>query len=113
MVPILLLVVPIFSTMAGGLLALRLRGSLTLLVALGAGLLLGAAFLDLLPEAIVIGPANGVSTTTVLALTLLSFLLFLSIQIAIARIAARYKDAGASRRVLGQLGGSMLIFHSF
>ena len=49
------LTIPVFATLAGGLLAVRFRHLRPLLIACGAGLLLGAAFLDLLPEAIVLG----------------------------------------------------------
>ena len=113
LVPVLLLIVPVFSTLAGGLLALRFRQSLALLVALGAGLLLGAAFLDLLPEAISIGAAKGVSAASVLGLTLLSFLAFLSLQLSVERLAAGCRQESTSRAVLGRIGGGMLIFHSF
>lgn len=112
-VPIFLLVVPVFSTLLGGLLALRFRASLPVLVALGAGILLGAAFLDLLPEAISIGSANNISVSSVLGLTLLSFLVFLSVQVGIDRVAAGWRQGTTSHKVLGRLGGSMLIFHSF
>jgi zinc transporter ZupT len=49
-IPVLLLVIPVTSTLIGGLVAVRFRHLTDMLVACGAGLLLGAAFLDLMPE---------------------------------------------------------------
>ncbi|HEY4358799.1 MAG TPA: ZIP family metal transporter [Acidobacteriaceae bacterium] len=108
--PPLLLVVPVLSTLTGGLLALRFRRSILLLAALGAGLLLGAAFLDFLPEAISMGQTIQASTPNILALTLLSFLLFFGVQNLFDRLEAKWEGSG---RALGQIGGAMLIFHSF
>ena len=112
-VPILLLVVPVFSTLAGGLLALRFRQSMTTLIALGAGLLLGAAFLDLLPEAIVIGSTTGIGAGSVLGMALLSFLVFLALQGALDRLSAGWAGAALPHKALGRIGGGMLLFHSF
>ena len=58
-VSLVLFSVPIFSTLIGGLVAIRFRRLLPLLIAIGAGLLLGAAFLDLLPDAISLGVQTG------------------------------------------------------
>src|ERR1700741_3477803 len=69
-----LLIVPVLSTLLGGILALRLRSSLGMLIALSTGLLLGAALLDLLPEAVTLRRLAGRGAGTVFALVLLSFL---------------------------------------
>jgi zinc and cadmium transporter len=105
--PTALLLVPVFSTLLGGLLAVRLRRWLHLLMAVGAGLLLGAAFLDLLPEAIVIGTASGglVSRT-------LSFLSFFVIESALDSLSTG-ANARVPRQSVGRIAGGMLIFHSF
>ncbi len=103
--PLLLLAVPVAATLAGGMLALHLRRYLSLLIAAGAGLLLGAAFLDLLPEAIEIGRGAGLRSSLVLGLTLLSFLLFYAVH-----FASRRGDIAGLRN---RFGAAMLIFHSF
>src|ERR1700761_1486795 len=105
-IPFFLLVVPVFATLLGGLLALRFRRSLVLLAALGAGLLLGAAFLDLLPEALTYGTQAHIGSAHILALTLLSFLVFFAIQNLLDRLAERWEGSG---RALGKVGGAMLI----
>lgn len=110
--PILLLVVPVFSTLAGGLLALRFRQSMMLLVALGAGLLLGAAFLDLLPEAISLGASAGTGPANVLGITLVAFFVFLGIQALLDKLAKGWSSTARPHKALGRIGGGMLIFHS-
>ncbi len=109
----LLLTIPVVSTLAGGLLAIRFRGFFPLLIALGAGLLLGAAFLDLLPEAISLGSGAGLSDTDVLALTLLSFLFFHVCDGGLDYLARARHDAEAKRHIVGRTGAGLLIFHSF
>jgi len=106
---LLLLIIPVVSTLIGGLLAVRLRRSVILLLALGAGLLLGAAFLDLLPEALTLAARTGESAAHVLGWTLLSFFLFAGIQTALDAFALRWKG---SEHSLGRVGGGLLIFHS-
>lgn len=105
----ILLIIPVFSTLAGGVLAVRFRRSVILLTAMGAGLLLGAAFLDLLPEAISLSASQGHSVASVLGIALLSFLIFFAIQGAIDTAAEQWKFSGDA---IGKLGGLMLIFHS-
>jgi zinc and cadmium transporter len=111
--PLLLLAVPILSTMIGGLLAIRFRRYVSLLIALGAGLLLGAAFLDLLPEAINLGQAAGISIVNVLAMTLLAFLLFYGFESALDWLGRRFQNSDSGRRTVRRTGAAMLIFHSF
>ena len=111
--PILLLTVPVVSTLIGGLLAIRLRQYISLLMAVGAGLLLGAAFLDLLPEAVELGVQSGIAMIDVLALTLACFLLFLCIDVAIAKLLRHRRWSTANQRAFGRTGAAMLIFHSF
>ena len=112
-VPALLLMLPAIATALGGLLALRLRRHLDLLIALGAGLLLGATFLDLLPEALNLGAGLGWTNANLLGLTLLFFLLFFAadylVSVMEAGLARRSQDAQWLRRV----SASLLVFHSF
>jgi zinc transporter ZupT len=64
------------STLAGGLLALKLRDKLHLILGFSAGAVIGVAFFDLLPEAIIIG-MKFQSPTTILAWTAIGFLFYL------------------------------------
>ena len=103
--PLILLIVPVLSTFLGGLLAMRFRRSLAVFIAAGAGLLLGAAFLDLLPEALTLSATLQGRPVNVLGVALLSFLLFLALQSALDSLQQ-------STRTLGKLAGGLLIFHS-
>lgn len=105
--------VPILSTLLGGMLAIRFRRYILLLIAMGAGLLLGAAFLDLLPEAIAIGNKARISPASVLGLTLLSFLLFYSFERALDSASRKWEASDRGRRMVRRTGAAMLIFHSF
>ncbi len=118
--PLLFLVLPVAATLTGGLLAVRFRRYRAMLLAVGAGLLLGAAFLDLLPEALTIGAAAGMPAADVLGLTLLFFLLFSALEVAVEAVGSgglQEVDAGETRtgkrRRMGRMAVALLIFHSF
>ena len=111
--PVLLFLLPIASTLLGGFLAVRLRRYISVLIAAGAGLLLGAAFLDLLPEAIVLGYRTGLSSANVLGLMLISYFIFYIFENSLDVLAQRWAKRGLERRVIGRTGAGMLIFHSF
>ena len=110
--PLLLLVIPVISTSVGGLLAVRFRRFLPVLTAAGAGLLLGAAFLDLLPEGLELGTAVKMDASMVLGLTLLFFLVFVGVE---SWLDARAAGAVGvrERQTIGRFAGGMMIFHSF
>jgi zinc transporter ZupT len=65
-----------FSTLCGGLLALRLRDKLHLILGFSAGAVIGVAFFDLLPEAINFG-AQFHDAAEVLSFSALGFLFYL------------------------------------
>ena len=112
MMPLVLLIVPVLSTLAGGFLALRFRRSLALLVALGAGLLLGAAFLDLLPEALDLGTAAGIHVESMLQILLVTFLLFLAAGNGIDALASRMEAGSSARKSVRRIGATMMVLHS-
>jgi zinc and cadmium transporter len=111
--PVFLLILPVLSTLTGGLLALRFRRSLPALIAAGAGLLLGAAFLDLLPEALDLGQKQGMPVADVLGITLGFFLLFAAIDTALESLTKHPAHGLRARNTMGRVAGGMLIFHSF
>jgi zinc transporter ZupT len=91
------------STLCGGLLALKLRDKLHLILGFSAGAVIGVAFFDLLPEAIDIG-ARFHSPTRILGWTALGFLFYLVLD----RIMSFHGDA-AHR---GGFTASVLCIHS-
>ena len=110
--PLALLLLPVASTLLGGLFALRLRSHMPVLLALGAGSLLGAAALDLIPEAFSLGAMAHVSRLEVMGLALVSFLAFLLLDKLIDRVGTGGTDGNRST-VAGRVAASMMIFHSF
>jgi zinc transporter ZupT len=111
--PIALLLLPVISTLVGGWLALRAQRYLPLLLAMGAGLLLGTAFLDLLPEAMVLARSTGQPPAKVLAVALTAFLGFLCIESISDAIGRMMKRNVSTRKTLGRVSGGLLILHSF
>jgi zinc transporter ZupT len=91
------------STMAGGLLALRLRDKLHLILGFSAGAVIGVAFFDLLPEAITIGMKYH-GPNVILAWTALGFLFYLALD----RIISFHGDAVHR----GGFTASVLCIHS-
>jgi ZIP family zinc transporter len=76
---VLLLIIAIaafFSTLAGGLLALRLRDKLHLILGFSAGAVIGVAFFDLLPEAVNFG-GQFHAPAAIFSWTAVGFLLYL------------------------------------
>jgi zinc transporter ZupT len=104
--PVLLAVITaaaFFSTLLGGLLALRLRDKLHLILGFSAGAVIGVAFFDLLPESINLG-ASFHSPATILACSALGFLFYLVID----RIILFHGDAAPR----GGFAAGVLCVHS-
>src|SRR5438309_3550502 len=76
MLPLLLTLTTAVSTLMGGWIAVRERRRVHVLLGFGAGVLLGASFFDLLPEALMAAARQGWSNRATLALPVLGFLLF-------------------------------------
>ncbi|MGH9524178.1 MAG: ZIP family metal transporter [Terriglobales bacterium] len=99
------------STLFGGWLALRTRKYIHLLMGFGAGVLLGATFFDLLPEAIETAGAAGWTTRGVLALTVGGFVVFYLAQRILSLQNCPQGDCEADRHV-GRLSAVGLVLHS-
>jgi zinc transporter ZupT len=90
-------------TLCGGLLALRLRDKLHLILGFSAGAVIGVAFFDLLPEAVAFG-AQYHSAAAILSCTAAGFLFYLVLD----RILLFHGDA-ATR---GRFAAAVLCVHS-
>ena len=91
------------STMLGGLLALRLRDKLHLILGFSAGAVIGVAFFDLLPESIDLGE-HFHSHATILAAAAMGFLSYLILD----RVMLFHGDAAPR----GGIAAAMLCVHS-
>jgi ZIP family zinc transporter len=109
--PLLLTALAALSTLLGGWLAVRARKHIHLLLGFGAGVLLGATFFDLLPEAIEAAGQRGWTSRGVLALTVAGFLVFYLGQRCLSLQACPHGDCEADRHI-GRMSALGLIAHS-
>jgi zinc transporter ZupT len=108
---ILLTAFAALSTLFGGWLGIRAHKHIHLLLGFGAGVLLGATFFDLLPEAIEAAGQRGWSSREILALTVAGFLIFYLGQRFLALQTCPSGNCEANRRV-GRMSAIGLIAHS-
>ncbi len=102
-------IVTFFSTLFGGLFALRLKDKLHLILGFSAGAVVGVSFFDLLPEALELG-SKTYALSTVVAVTALGFATYLIID----RLILHHGHVdGADHARLGNFGAGTLSFHSF
>ena len=103
------------SALAGGFVALRATHQVGMIIAVGAGIRIGAGFFDLIPEA---STLLGGSLDTVMLATAFGFLAFYAIEklteVHVGHEAAAELDHGqASHRHVGIIGASGMSVHSF
>ncbi|MDE2162187.1 MAG: ZIP family metal transporter [Alphaproteobacteria bacterium] len=105
------------ATMAGGLVALRFRDKLHLILGFSAGAVVGVAFFDLVPEALALG-GRYYSLPALLACVALGFLIYLVLD----RLALLHGEATAHDEhehhhahaaLRGSIGAGSLSLHSF
>jgi ZIP family zinc transporter len=112
MAPLLFAALTFLSTALGGLFALRQRRHLYLVMGTAAGLLVGAALLDLLPDALRLVHDHGRrGTTKVLLAAAIGFLAFFGIDRLLHLGAAGHQEGGA--RPFGAAAAFGLTMHSF
>lgn len=103
------------SALVGGMVAVRARRSVGVIIAVGAGIRIGAAFFDLIPEA---AHHLGSSLDTVMIFTAFGFLAFYVVEklttLHVGHEAATEIDHDqASHRHVGIIGASGMSLHSF
>lgn len=105
---ILITIATFFSTMLGGLFALKLRDRLHLILGFSAGAIIAVAFFDLLPEALDLGSV-AYSAANVLTVTVIGFVAYLVMDRFVLLHGHGPNDDHARR---GTAGASSLSFHS-
>lgn len=102
-----------FMTLAGGAFAFRYRRYLLYIMAASAGLLIGVAFLDLLPEVIEIAHKDGLEMRVLMVTLLAGFVvIFLMEKLTIIH-SEKQHDAPGHHHHVGLVGALGLSFHSF
>ncbi|HEX5504861.1 MAG TPA: hypothetical protein VFW96_19745 [Thermomicrobiales bacterium] len=113
MIALILSFVTFGSTLLGGLFALHRRRQLHLVMGFAAGVLVGAALLDLLPEALdLAGATPGAATSTVLRGAVLGFLVFYGLDRSVHLLAAGHAESHAGG-AFGTAAALGLTIHSF
>jgi ZIP family zinc transporter len=99
-----------FSTLAGGITALRWPGRPQALMALAGGVVLAAAFFDLLPEAIQQAGEIDMSVSVPLSLALVGYLVFHLFDRFVHR---HLEESEGGRSAAGLIGAGGFVLHSF
>ena len=101
------------STLTGGLIAIRARHRVHLLMGLGAGVLLGAVFFDLLPESLSVAVQRGWNIRINLALVVIGFLMFyLTERLLVLHACPEDDCSNQAHQHIGRLSAVGLIIHS-
>lgn len=114
MYPILISLATFFSTLGGGLYALRNHEKLHYIASFSAGVLLGVCFFDILPEAFSLASEQHLSITPALIAIVVGFLLIHSLE-KLALLHSNHEEEYAEHKhpAVGLIGASGLAFHSF
>ncbi len=106
--PIILSIFTFLSTLAGGLLALRFRNKLALILGFSAGAVIGVVFFDLLPEAFTLSDKH-YSINTISAVVVAGFLFYMLLD----RLSILHAhEHGNETNHRGKIGASSLSIHS-
>ncbi len=98
------------STIIGGSIALKLKKYLPYFFAFAAGSLIGVAFFDLLPEALVLAKETTISIRSVMLTTVIAFLIYSLIE-KYSLTHPHHKEDHTHK--MGEIGAGSLIVHSF
>lgn len=114
MTAILLALVTFFSTLGGGLLALRFRDRLHYILGFTAGVLLGVVSFDILPEIFGLAQQHGFDASDAMWAMVIGFLLFHSMEKFLLVHAVHEPDYAAHHHPkVGVLSAFALVGHSF
>jgi zinc transporter ZupT len=110
-IPVALAIVTFFSTLLGGFLVLRYRKCLTYIFAFAAGSILTVAFMEILPQSLLIAGMNGILIRDIMAYASLSFLVCLIME----KYFSTHPLIGiaSESHIMGPIGAGSLILMSF
>ncbi len=108
---IVLAVCTFFSTLIGGLIAIRFRRILPLFFAFSAGSLIAVVFFDLLPESLELANSINLPIRYIMLTVVLSFLLYTLVERFFLTHNHEHDEGHA--HILGPIGAGSLVVHSF
>src|SRR5438477_11342186 len=113
MLVLLLTSLAMCSTLAGGYVAIKAQRRIHLLMGLGAGVLLGAVFFDLLPESLSVAREQGWNVRIILGIVVAGFLLFyLTERLLVLHACPEDDCTNQAHQHIGRLSALGLIVHS-
>ncbi len=112
MAPLFIASAAFVATLLGGLVALRLKDRLHLILGFSAGAVVGVAFFDLLPEAIRLAPADPAATTMYVAAGFLFYLLLDRVALLHGHDAGDHGHGHSHAPPRSALGAITLVAHS-
>ena len=113
MIPIALALTALtfFSTLLGGLLAVRFRRVLPYFFAFASGSLIAVAFFDILPESISIASSISLPLRTVMSVLVVAYLLYSFLEKLF--LTHHYHEKNEHEHIMGPIGAGGLVIHSF
>ena len=106
---VLFTIITFFSTLAGGLFALRYKDKLQLILGFSAGAVIGVSFFDLLPESLILGSRH-YSPTVITATAAVGFFVYLILD---RMTLLHFQAKGTSMKHRAGLAAGSLSVHSF
>ena len=103
----------LFSTLVGGIFALRFRRALPYFFAFASGSLLAVTFFDLLPESIEIADSLGIPLRNIMTLVVASFFFYSIIEKFFLTHHGHDEDGDEHGHIMGPIGAGGLVVHSF
>jgi len=107
--PILLSILTFFSTLGGGLLAIRFKDKLAIILGFSAGAVIGVVFFDLLPEAFSLSEKQ-YSISTISTVVVAGFLFYMLLD-RLSVLHTHQHENNTNNR--GRIGAGSLSIHSF
>ena len=109
---IIITIAAFFSTLLGGLFALRFKDKLHLILGFSAGAVIAVAFFDLIPEAIELGEGK-FEVSFITGIIALGFILYMILDRFIFLHSHNHEEGEVCLHPRGKLGAGSLSFHSF
>lgn len=109
---IIITIAAFFSTLLGGLFALKFKDKLHLILGFSAGAVIAVAFFDLIPEAIELGEGR-FEVSFITGIIALGFILYMILDRFIFLHSHNHEEGEVCLHPRGKLGAGSLSFHSF